>query len=110
MSTAPLDYDGLMQANLGRVFSERDASRRLKSMAQFLCAGPDIVRAGHRGEESRRDQPSGDRIIVEPAAELRFRSDRPCRWPPSSAHRGTEAARTMSVRSLDCYTGNRVNA
>ena len=37
MSTAPLDYDGLMQANLVRVFSERDASRRLKAIAQLYA-------------------------------------------------------------------------
>ena len=37
MSTAPLDYDGLMQANLARVFGERDASRRLKAIAQIYA-------------------------------------------------------------------------
>src|SRR6202163_2091651 len=37
MYTAPLDYDGLMQANLARVFGERDASRRLKAIAQLYA-------------------------------------------------------------------------
>jgi len=52
MSTAPLDYDGLMQANLVRVFSERDASRRLKAMAQLYAPDatlyePDAEAKGH---------------------------------------------------------------
>ena len=58
MSTAPLDYDGLMQANLARVFGERDASRRLKAIAADLCPGRDIVRTGCRGEGSRCHQSS----------------------------------------------------
>jgi SnoaL-like domain len=33
MSGAALDYDGLMQANLARVFNERDAARRFKAAA-----------------------------------------------------------------------------
>ena len=31
------DYDGLMQANLVRVFGERDASRRTKAIAEFYA-------------------------------------------------------------------------
>ena len=31
------DYDGLMQANLVRVFGERDASRRMKAIAQLYA-------------------------------------------------------------------------
>jgi hypothetical protein len=37
MSTVALDYDGLMQANLAQVFGERDASRRLKAIAQLYA-------------------------------------------------------------------------
>ena len=52
MSTAPLDYDGLMQANLARVFGERDASRRLKAIAQIYAPDatlyePDAEAKGH---------------------------------------------------------------
>jgi SnoaL-like domain len=52
MSTAPLDYDGLMQANLARVFGERDASRRLKAIAQLYAPDatlyePDAAAKGH---------------------------------------------------------------
>jgi ketosteroid isomerase-like protein len=37
MSTAFLDYDGLMQANLARVFGERDATRRLHAIAELYA-------------------------------------------------------------------------
>jgi hypothetical protein len=52
MSTAPLDYDRLMQANLVQVFSERDVSRRLKAIAQLYAPDatlyePDAVATGH---------------------------------------------------------------
>src|ERR1700688_4437827 len=52
MSTAPLDYDGLMQANLARVFGERDSSCRLKAIAQLYAPDatlyePDALAAGH---------------------------------------------------------------
>jgi hypothetical protein len=32
-----IDYDGLMQANLARVFGERDTSRRTKAIAQLYA-------------------------------------------------------------------------
>jgi len=52
MSTAPLDYDSLMQANLARVFGERDASRRLKAIEKLYATDatlyePDAVAKGH---------------------------------------------------------------
>ena len=52
MSTAPLDYDHLMHANLARVFGERDASRRLKAIAQLYAPEatlyePDSEAKGH---------------------------------------------------------------
>lgn len=34
-STAPIDYDGLMQANLARVFGERDAGRRIEAIREL---------------------------------------------------------------------------
>jgi hypothetical protein len=34
---APIDYDGLMQANLARVFGERDAGRRLKAISELYA-------------------------------------------------------------------------
>src|SRR5258708_13105814 len=51
-STAPLDYEGLMQANLAQVFGERDASRRLKAIAQLYAPDatlyePDALATGH---------------------------------------------------------------
>jgi SnoaL-like domain len=49
---APIDYDGLMQANLARVFGERDASRRTKAIAQLYADDatlyePDASAKGH---------------------------------------------------------------
>jgi len=38
-----IDYDGLMQANLARVFGERDASRRDESYRRALCRQCDTV-------------------------------------------------------------------
>jgi hypothetical protein len=38
MSAAPIDYDGLMQANLARIFGERDASRRTKAIAELYAS------------------------------------------------------------------------
>jgi hypothetical protein len=52
MSTALLDYDGLMQANLTRVFGERDASRRMSAIAKLYADDavlyePDASATGH---------------------------------------------------------------
>lgn len=53
MSATPIDYDGLMQANLARVFGERDASRRLKAISELyagdatLYEPPDAAATGH---------------------------------------------------------------
>jgi hypothetical protein len=55
MSASPensVDYNGLMQANLSRVFGERDPSRRLDAIAELYAddAGlyePDAVATGH---------------------------------------------------------------
>ncbi|WP_029080417.1 nuclear transport factor 2 family protein [Bradyrhizobium sp. th.b2] len=53
MSTAPIDYDGLMQANLAHVFGERDASRRMKAISELyagdatLFEPPDASATGH---------------------------------------------------------------
>ena len=51
-SEAPIDYDGLMQANLARVFGERDATRRTKAIAQLYADNavlyePDALATGH---------------------------------------------------------------
>lgn len=35
MSAAPIDYDGLMQANLLRVFGEHDAGRRIEAIREL---------------------------------------------------------------------------
>jgi hypothetical protein len=37
MSAQSIDYDGLMQANLVRVFGERDAARRLKAIVELYA-------------------------------------------------------------------------
>ena len=47
-----IDYDSLMQANLARVFGERDASRRHKAVAQLYAPDatlyePDAAAKGH---------------------------------------------------------------
>jgi hypothetical protein len=36
-SKAPIDYDGLMQANLARVFGERDAGRRIRAIREIYA-------------------------------------------------------------------------
>ena len=53
MTAESIDYDGLMQANLARVFGERDASRRMKAIAELyagdatLFEPPDAAATGH---------------------------------------------------------------
>jgi hypothetical protein len=53
MSATSIDYDGLMQANLARVFGERDASHRMKAIAELyaddatLYEPPDASGTGH---------------------------------------------------------------
>jgi ribosomal protein L2 len=53
MSAKSIDYDGLMQANLARVFGERDVSRRMKAIAELyagdatLYEPPDAAAMGH---------------------------------------------------------------
>lgn len=53
MSAPPIDYDSLMQANLARVFGERDTSRRMKAIAELyagdatLYEPPDASATGH---------------------------------------------------------------
>jgi hypothetical protein len=53
MSATSIDYDGLMQANLVRVFGERDAARRLKAIMELyaddavLYEPPDASATGH---------------------------------------------------------------
>jgi len=47
-----IDYDGLMQANLARVFGERDTSRRMKAIAELYADNailyePDASATGH---------------------------------------------------------------
>jgi hypothetical protein len=53
MTAKTIDYDGFMQANLARVFGERDASRRMKAIAELyaddatLYEPPDALATGH---------------------------------------------------------------
>lgn len=53
MTAQSIDYDSLMQANLTRVFGERDASRRIKAVAELyaddatLYEPPDAAATGH---------------------------------------------------------------
>jgi SnoaL-like domain len=37
MNAVPIDYDGLMQANLHRVFGEHDAGRRLEAIREIYA-------------------------------------------------------------------------
>lgn len=37
MGAQSIDYDTLMQANLARVFSERDATRRMEAIAELYA-------------------------------------------------------------------------
>jgi hypothetical protein len=53
MSAESIDYDNLMQANLKRVFGERDASHRMTAIAELyaddavLYEPPDASATGH---------------------------------------------------------------
>lgn len=52
MSAETIDYDSLMQANLARVFGERDASRRMDAIAELYAEDaalyePDSVAKGY---------------------------------------------------------------
>jgi SnoaL-like protein len=52
MSTGSIDYDGLKQANLARVFNERDVARRMKAIAELYANDatlfePDASAPGH---------------------------------------------------------------
>jgi hypothetical protein len=53
MIAESIDYDGLMQANLARVFGERDAALRMKAVAELyaddatLYEPPDASATGH---------------------------------------------------------------
>jgi len=52
MSAESIDYNGLMQANLARVFGERDASRRMTAIAEVYAGDatlhePDGSATGH---------------------------------------------------------------
>jgi hypothetical protein len=52
MIAESIDYDGLMQANLARVFGERDASRRMNAIAKLyaddaILYEPDASATGH---------------------------------------------------------------
>ena len=50
---ASIDYDRLMQANLARVFNERDAGKRTRAIAELYAEGavlyepPDMAAEGH---------------------------------------------------------------
>lgn len=51
-SEAPIDYDRLMQANLARVFGERDAGRRIAAIRELYAEDavlyePDASAKGH---------------------------------------------------------------
>ncbi len=52
MSADSIDYDGIMHANLVRVFGERDASRRMNAIPELYADDatlfePDAVARGH---------------------------------------------------------------
>ena len=52
MTSQAIDYDGLMQANLARVFNERDVTRRMKAIAELYANDatlfePDASATGH---------------------------------------------------------------
>jgi hypothetical protein len=52
MTAETIDYDSLMQANLMRVFGEREAARRIKAIAELyandaILYEPDATATGH---------------------------------------------------------------
>jgi hypothetical protein len=92
MTAESIDYDGLMQANLARVFGERDASRRMKVIAELyaddaILYEPDAAATGHAAISQAENAP------VEPAAKLCLHRDRSGRRPSRSW------AATLAVRS-----------
>ena len=63
---ASIDYDRLMQANLARVFNERDASKRTRSRAQPRASGDD-GRVGSAFRTPNAPRPSSSALARLPA-------------------------------------------
>lgn len=85
-SAAPLDYEGLMQVNLFRVFSERDAGRRIEAIRE-LYAEDAVLNEPHA---SAKGHAAISRAAGRPAAELRLSRSLSCRrsprrWSPAVA-------------------------
>jgi hypothetical protein len=108
MSVQAIDYDGLMQANLTRVFGERDATRRLEAIAELYADDavfyepPDAAASGHAALAIRSAERSrgGDRN--------RCRPDR--RRPNPDAARLSRSRRRLSrhphlIRGRGCLLG-----
>jgi SnoaL-like domain len=62
----PMDFEKIMQANLGRVFGERDASRRIKAIGE-LYAEDAVLHEPHR---SARGHDAISRAVTELLAHL----------------------------------------
>jgi hypothetical protein len=84
MSGAALDYDSLMQANLARVFNERDAARRFKAAAELYADDALLYETDLR----RRGGP--------PSATRWRPSGRTCRRTSASGRRAPPSAITGS--------------
>ena len=52
MSADSIDYNGLMQANLARVFGERDASRRMNAVAELYAEDATLFEPHASGDGS----------------------------------------------------------
>jgi len=90
--------DGLMQANLARVFWRARRLTPAKSDCAALCRGRDPVRTGCRSEGSRGHQSSGRRALVPTSTGLRLLRKRPSGrssqyWKAALAIRTTERSR-----------------
>ena len=100
MSAESIDYNSLMQANLKRVFGERDASRRMKAIAELyaddavLYEPPDASAAGHAAINQ-----AVEALLSSLPAKLRLHCDWPRRRPPRSR------AVALAIRSAEWSRG-----
>ena len=107
MSAESIDYDGLMQANLKRVFGERDASRRIKAITELyaddavLYEPPDASAAGHAAIGQAVE------ALLSSLPPIRLHCDWPRRRPPRS---WTAALAIRSSERSRGRNGNRCRA
>lgn len=112
MPSHAAEYDGILQANLKRVFSERDASLRLAAIRSLYSPDavlyePDSIKAGHDAISQAVDEllaslppafvfsPMGPAVGHHGLARLRWRAGPP---EGSAVVTGTDVARIEAGR------------